>query len=126
LVFNFFHKKVLGARKLRVQGVHAALVACETLSGARDKRTDRQTDTADAWGNSICRTSTASCGQTEIKMKKRLIRALQQWRTQHFIFGYVYPAGNLSHLLSCPFEVQCTTILGHKSLFIPPGYTSLL
>ena len=34
---------------------------------------------------------------------------------------YIYPAMNLSHLLSCPFEIECMAILGYKSIYTPLG-----
>jgi len=50
--------------------------------------------------------------------RQELLEALQscsttpsdQWRTQDFRL-YIYPVGNLSHLLSCPSEVQFMSIL---------------
>ena len=48
------------------------------------------------------------------------------WRqTYKFISEiYIYRVENLSYLVSCPFEVQCMTILGHKAFYAPFGYAA--
>jgi len=47
--------------------------------------------------------------------KRSFLRRSCRWRTQDFTLRRINltcPVGNLSHLLSCPFEVQRMTILG--------------
>ena len=49
--------------------------------------------------------------------------ARQQWRTRVSFWGYkfIYPVGNLPHLLSCLFKVQCVQFSGYNSPY-PLGY----
>jgi len=53
-----------------------------------------------------------------------------QWRSKDFILVGIYPiypVRYLSHLLSCPFEVQCIAILvGFMNPLVPPvGYARM-